>query len=170
MSFSGFWHCRVFAALALLTGVANAQPPQEVIATDTIELRAQQARTFSFDQPVNKVTLSTDGVAQVTPETDRTLTIKGMAPGRTLMTAYAPDGKIIHRSNIKVEQTEGYVKIYGGRGPDGKRSADFTGYYCTTFGCGRADPDVPPVPFSTIISETQNKGDGNSVTTSREYR
>src|SRR5436190_21653176 len=98
--------CAISAAI--LAGHAHAQAPREVLATDTIELRAEQARTFAFDEPVTKFTLSSEGVAQVIPETDRTFTIRALTPGRVLMTAYAQDGRVVHRSNIVVGQTEGF--------------------------------------------------------------
>lgn len=152
---------------SLLIGSANAQRAQEIFATDTIELRAGQARTFSFDQPVARVSLSTEGVAQVTPETDRVLNVRGLNPGEVLMTAYGPDGKVVHRSNISVGQTQNLVKLYGMSNGD-NTVKDFIGYLCTDTGCGRADPDKAPLPIST--SETPNKGDGSSVSTSRENR
>jgi len=142
----------------ILAGYAQAQVPREITATDTIELRAEQARTFAFDEPVNKFNLSAEGVAQVIPETDRTFTVRGLAPGRVLMTAYAQDGHVVHRSNIVVGPTEGLIKIYGH--PEIK---DFLGYYCSTSGCGRADPDKVPYTASATQAPQRNKGGVDST-------
>jgi Flp pilus assembly secretin CpaC len=144
---------------ALVAGHVRAQPPHEVVATDTIEMRAEQARTFAFDEPVSRFSLSSEGVAQVVPETDRTFTVRALAPGRVLMTAYAPDGRVVHRSNIIVAQTEGFVKIYGD--PEIK---DFVGFYCSNTGCGRADPDK--VPYTASVQQQtrqRNRGENESI-------
>jgi len=139
---------------AVFIGQARAQPqgqpqaPREVIAVDTIALRAEQARTFAFDEPVTKFTLSSEGVAQIIPETDRTFTVRALAPGRVLLTAYAPDGRVVHRSNIVVAQTEGFVRVYGLA--DAK---DFLGFYCSNTGCGRVDPDR--VPFTATVQQAR---------------
>jgi Flp pilus assembly secretin CpaC len=153
--------CAISAAL--LAGHADAQAPREVLATDTIELRAEQARTFAFDEPVTKFTLSSEGVAQVIPETDRTFTIRALTPGRVLMTAYAQDGRVVHRSNIVVGQTEGFVKIYGN--PELK---DFVGFYCSNTGCGRADPDR--VPYTATVQQTRQRGRGDNESTKEDDR
>ena len=49
---------RAAISAAILVGKADAQPPQELTSTDTIELRAEQARTFAYDQTVAKFLLS----------------------------------------------------------------------------------------------------------------
>ncbi|WLA80271.1 pilus assembly protein N-terminal domain-containing protein [Bradyrhizobium elkanii] len=153
----------------LLPSVVIAQPMQEVVTIDKVEIRAEQTRTFSIDAPIGRFSLSKEGVAEVLPETDRTFTIKGLAPGEVMMTAYGTDGRVLHRANIFVGQTSGLVRIFG-QSKGGKQVDDFIGYYCSSGGCGRADPDKIPTPFSTTISETKDKGNANSVTTSREYR
>lgn len=142
---------------AILAGHANAQAPREVVANDTIELRAEQARTFAFDEPVTKFTLSSEGVAQVIPETDRTFTVRALAQGRVLMTAYAPDGRIVHRSNIVVGPSEGFVKIYGD-----SKGKDFVGFYCSNNGCARADPDKVPYTASVQQTRQRSKSDNDS--------
>ncbi|MBR0690074.1 pilus assembly protein N-terminal domain-containing protein [Bradyrhizobium manausense] len=154
--------CAVSAAI--VAGFANAQAPRELVAADTIELRAEQTRTFAFDEPVTKFTLSSEGVAQVIPETDRTFTVRALTPGRVLMTAYAPDGHVVHRSNIVVGQTEGLVKIYGLKDAKDSEAKDFLGFYCSNTGCGRADPDKIPV------SQTRQRSGGNSEATKDEQR
>lgn len=150
--------CAISAAIFAGQAQAQTQAPREVVATDTIELRAEQARTFAFDEPVTKFTLSSEGVAQIIPETDRTFTVRAVTPGRVLMTAYAPDGRVVHRSNIVVGPTEGLVKIYGH--PEIK---DFVGFYCSNMGCGRADPDK--VPYTASVQQTQQRNRGDSDAT-----
>lgn len=157
--------CAISAAF--LISSANAQPPQEIVAVDTIELKAGQARSFSFDQAVGKITTGAEGVAEVIPDTDRTFTIKGLAPGQVMMTAYAPDGKVIHRSNIAVSPNSTVIKIYG----DKTTVGGYSTYYCSDpGGCSRANPEIAPLPFSTSISETRSKSDGSSEARIREYR
>ena len=101
---------------------------------DDIDLRLQQTRIFRFDAEFNKVTLSADGIAQVTPAGSRAVRIRALTEGTTLMTAYGPDGKIVHRSNVVVMQTGGPVTIYGQgnsrTGQDNPRTM-----YCTDRQC-----------------------------------
>ncbi|MET4320354.1 pilus assembly protein N-terminal domain-containing protein [Bradyrhizobium sp. RT5a] len=149
-------------------GAANAQAaPREVIGADTIDLRSGQTRTFTFDQPVSRFSLSAEGIAEIRPETDRTFTVRALGAGQVLMTAYAQDGHVVHRSYISVADAGRLVRVYGF---DMKMTKDYVGFYCTDVGCGRADPDIGPKPYSTAISGTQGKGDGNSITTTREDR
>ncbi|WP_024516327.1 pilus assembly protein N-terminal domain-containing protein [Bradyrhizobium sp. Tv2a-2] len=149
-------------AAAVLASAGHAASPREIIATDIIEIRTGQARTFMFDEAVTKFSVSAEGIAQITPETDRTFTVQGLSPGQVLMTAYAQDGKVVHRSNILVDQAQGLVRIYGT-----SDSKDFIGYLCTDEGCGRADPDRVPLPDSTSTGESRQKGNAESITTPR---
>lgn len=160
----------ILAAFLLTAGPAWAQPMEEIVAADTVEVRVQQTRTFVFDRPVSSVVLSATGVAEAVPESDRTLNIRGLKPGRILMTAYGDGGRVVHRSNILVLQAGGYVRIYGQGNGSGGKTKDFVGFYCDGSGCGRADSDVPSVPFSTTITETIQQPGGSPATVSREYR
>ncbi|WFU38794.1 pilus assembly protein N-terminal domain-containing protein [Bradyrhizobium sp. CB82] len=144
----------------------NAQPPQEIVGADTIQIQTGQTRTFMFQQSVNRFSVSADGVVEVRPETDRTFTIRAISPGQVLMTAYAPDGQVVHRSNVSVADAGHLVKIYGFGGD----TKDYIGLICTEAGCGRADPDIAQKPSPPLTAETQNKGDRNAVTTAREDR
>lgn len=154
-------------AAAILASAGNAESPREIAAANTIELRTGQARTFMFDEAVSKFSVSAEGIAQITPETDRTFTVQGLSPGQVLMTAYSQDGKVVHRSNILVDEAQGLVRIYGKRDELGHEAKDFVGYLCTEAGCGRADPDRVPLPESTSTAETRQKGNAESVTTPR---
>ena len=151
--------CAIAAAIFATSskGQPQDQAPREIVAVDTIQMRAEQARTFAFDEPVTKFTLSSEGVAQIIPETDRTFTVRALTPGRVLMTAYAPDGRVVHRSNVVVGQTEGFVKIYGYR-----ETKDFAGYYCSNNGCGRADPDKVPYTVSATQGRQRSASDRDS--------
>ncbi|MBR0786892.1 pilus assembly protein N-terminal domain-containing protein [Bradyrhizobium iriomotense] len=154
----------LLSLLALCTGgTANAQRMQEIVATETIELRAEQARTFTLDQPVSRFSLSVEDIAQVIPETDRVFTVRGLKAGRVMMTAYAADGQVVHRSNIVVDQTQGLVKIYRA---DVK---DYVGFFCTSRSCGRADPDAKPLPYGAT-PESQQRSDGSTAAPPRESR
>ncbi|MGY3472742.1 pilus assembly protein N-terminal domain-containing protein [Bradyrhizobium ottawaense] len=172
MSLSGFWRCSVIAAMALLADAANAQPPEEITATDTIKFAVGQTRTLMFDQPVSELRVMADGVVKTTPVTDRTFAIEAQQPGQVLMVAYAPGGGVIHRMNLAVAGH--LVKVYGLLKPSATNPLDkgmeYTAFMCTDTGCGRANPDLVPAPSKTTISETKQTGDGNSVTTTREYR
>lgn len=163
----------LLASLLLTAGAAWAQqpapstPPREVTAIDNIELRVQETRTFRFDYSISNVTLSSKGVAEAVPGgTDRLLDVRGIGQGRTLLTIYSADGRVAYRANISVLQAGGSVRIYG----QDDKSKDFTSYYCTGLGCGRANVDIPPTPYSTIFSDTKNNPDGSSSTVTREFR
>jgi hypothetical protein len=154
-------------AALLLSGGAYAQPPKEMTASDTVRLSVGQSRTFVFDEPVADFKLVANGIAQVLPQTDKTFTVEALKQGDVLAIAYGADGRVINSMNISVVPAPSVVKIYGS---DRKLSVGgYSSYYCSDTGCSRANPDVEEQPYSTSISETQNKG-GNSVTTSREYR
>lgn len=169
----------VSVSVSVLAGRAAAEPPKEVVTTNTIQLRAEDARTFAFEEPFGRLSLSVEGVAQIVPETDRAFTLRGLRSGRTLLTAYATDGRVIHRAVVVVEQTQGYVRIFGTRDQqNGQLAKDFFGYYCTDSGCGRVDPDKvpspqrapnPEQPLSTSISEVRQQPNGSSMTIRREY-
>jgi hypothetical protein len=152
---------------AILASAGNAESPREIVSTDTIEIRTGQARTFMFDEAVSKFSVSAEGIAQITPETDRTFTVQGLSPGQVLMTAYAQDGKVVHRSNIVVDQAQGLVRIYGNSDAKDSDAKDFIGYLCTEAGCGRADPDRVPLPDSSSTAGVRQKGNAERVTTPR---
>ena len=150
-----------------LGALAQPEPTlNEVVPRETIELRIGQTRTFRFDQSATQITLANKGVAELIPETDKEFNLRGLDQGQTTLTAYGQGGRIIYRAAITVLPAGGYVKVYG----HGGRDKDFTSYFCGEYGCGRADSDVAPVPFSTTQSESQTRPDGVQSTVSREYR
>lgn len=164
------------SAAAVFIATALAQPPQEIVATDTIELRSEQTKAFTFDHAVAKISLSDRGVAEVTPDNDKAFYIRGMKPGHVLMTAYAPDGSIVYRANIVVDIPPlGYVRIYGLKSKNeiGQvfQNQDYVSYYCTSTGCSRANPDIEQPPErSGSVSKTSPTSDGGSVTRTYDYR
>lgn len=156
---------RLVLALLLLSGPAFGQAPMEVIASDTIEIRPNQTRTFQFSSPISDLRISS-AVAEIIAETDRTFTLRGLKFGQAMLSAFGPDGRVLYRANVSVVEPGQLVKIYGAD----SKSKDYVGYYCTNLGCGRADIDVPSAPFSTVVSETRPGPDGTPRTISREYR
>lgn len=168
MSLSGFRLC-VIAAVVLLGGGANAQPPNEVAVTDTIKMQAGETRVYRFDQSVNRIDI-VDPIAEIKPQSDRTFTFRANGAGSTIMTAYN-DGNVVYRTHIVVEGH--MVKIYGQDRKSGKSPLEVSGYasyLCTSTGCGRANPDVVSGPDRVTISETQQDASGNSKTIQKEYR
>lgn len=154
---------RILFALLLLSGPAFGQP-QEITARDTIEVRPNQTRTFQFSSSFSDIRISS-AVAEIIAESDRTFTLRGLKFGQAMLSAFSPDGRVLYRANVSVVETGRLVKIYGAD----PKSKDYVGYYCTDTGCGRANIDVPPTPFSTVISETLPTPSGPQ-TISREYR
>ena len=150
-----------------IVSAAMAQPPQEITTNEVMSLRVEQTKTFRFNQPVTRITLSAKEVAEVIPESDRIINVRGLKQGETLLTAYGSDGTALFRSHIEVVPGgPAQVRVYG----QARSGRGFVGYYCNSVSCGRPDPDVGPTPFSTTISDTQQRPDGGSQTISREYR
>src|SRR5215204_5510205 len=65
-------------------------------------------------------------------------------------------GDTITITKIVVLQAGGFVH---GQDPSSK---DFSSFYCTGDGCGRADKDVPAMPYSSAISDTKVNSDGST--------
>jgi hypothetical protein len=148
--------------------LAGAQPPEEVIATDTVRLYVGQTRTFKFDEAVAEFTLVAKGIAQVMPLTDHTFAIQGMEPGVVLAMASAKDGHIVQRMNIAVAPIP-LVRIYGTREGHRAGMGGYTSYHCTGTGCDRSDPDIVRGPDKLTITETRRDQDGNSTAVEKQY-
>src|SRR5690349_21076131 len=134
----------IYLGLLLAAGSALAQPLEELTAGETINLRLQQTRTFVSGRPITRISVSSKDVAEVIPESDTTINMRGLKPGRTLLTAYDQQGRVVYRVNISVNAAEvGYVKIYGTGDMKGRPTKDFVGYQCTEYGCARGDTDLP---------------------------
>jgi hypothetical protein len=160
---------KLLSTIAMITCItaAHAQPPQEIVTTDTVDFQVGQTRTLQFNEAVTKVVLASEGIASVVPQTDHVFTVQALRPGTVLTVAYGADGQVVHRLNIAVAGH--MVKVYGQRGPGGKVPADYVGVICNGTGCGRADPDVEPAPDVVTISKTQTDGQGNSSTVQKQY-
>ena len=149
---------------AIFVGVAHAQPPQEVTIPeqDTITLQPGQWRTFKFNESVKEIGTPTEGIVQITPQSDRTFTFQGIAPGDALVIARAEDGHVVHSMVITVEGH--LVKLYGY--PDVK---DYISYPCTKTGCGRADPDAPKAGSESVTVTKPTRDGSGWVSTRKNY-
>lgn len=131
---------------------AKAQPepsPQEIEADATIELAVGQGKTFRFQSPITSINVATEGIAKATPQSDRMITVVGLAPGQTVLLVYGRSGERMYSAEVVVSPDTGRsVKLYGQhRTADGvSRLEDYVGYYCTETTCSRADKDKPPAP------------------------
>jgi len=156
MSLSRFVRSSAVALLALFVQGAFAQPLKEVDANEDIRLYPGEARTFEFSEPVERIGIAVDGIAQITPQTDRIFTFQGISSGKVLAEAYAPNGHLINRMRIVVLGQR--VKIH--RWPDVEH--DIT-YSCTDVGCDRVDAGASKAG-STSLPPTQPGREGGSVT------
>lgn len=151
----------VLLAALLLAAPAAAQPPREVIATERIELRIGQTRTFEFDKPYSGFSIASDAVAKINVLTDQTFTILGIGPGETLITINFKDDDI-HRMSVVVGGRT--VRIYG----TGKDEKDYVGYFCTATDCGRGDSDAPQ-PSGVTVEKRSRGRDGSINTITKQY-
>jgi hypothetical protein len=148
------------AACAALTVSAFAQDPKEIDTTNTIKIYPGESRIIRFDQGVKDIKFS-DGIVQVSIESDQTFVLRGLRPGSAIMSAFDPSGTVVHRARIVVPGT--LVRIYGTGTVDEKKS-DYAGYICTDIGCGRADPDVDRSTLNTV-ERTRTNSRGHIITT-----
>lgn len=159
-------------ALALLTGAAAAQSPEDLTADDTLDMQMGRAKVVQFDKPIAKMLISQKGVVEVTPLTDRTYTITPVGSGSVLAIVYNGDGKEIHRMNITVAGH--LVKLYGQKPVIrniGTPGEEYDSFICTDATCGRVNPDLPSGgPSAVIVSDTKQDKDGNARTVTKEYR
>lgn len=161
----------LIGALAFgLAEVALAQPdpvPREIEADATIELAVGQAKTFQFQSAITSVNVATDGVAKATPQSDRVITVVGVAQGQTMLLVYGRNGERLYSADVIVSTDIGRsVKLYGQHmTADGlNKLQDYVGYYCTPTTCSRADKDKgPPPPVQTTITR------GSSTSTFRPF-
>lgn len=156
-------------ALAVLlaiawTGAALAQPPAPPVELEPdgeISLGIGQTKTFRFDTAFAKAGTSTQGIAELSPQTDHILTITGLSAGETKMYIFSDKGDRLYSATLTITPENGHiVRIYGGstKGQEGD-SKDFVGVWCTSTYCGRADKDVAPSPNNV----GQRSGPGGSL-------
>ncbi|MCA1378787.1 MULTISPECIES: pilus assembly protein N-terminal domain-containing protein [unclassified Bradyrhizobium] len=134
MLFSGFWRCCVIATLTLLADGAFAQPPQEISvpAEDTIRLQPGQIRILQFGEAVKQIGTPEDNIVEITPQSERIFTFRGLASGETIVTARSDDGRVVHR--VRVVVGGNLVKVYGLAD-----EPDYVGFICDGYGCGRGE-------------------------------
>lgn len=161
----------IIALGLLIAAPALAQPPAIVESNDVIDLAVGESRTLVFEKAFKDPMLVTHGTAELIPQTDRTLTVAGLAPGRTLMIVNQP-GEEPYVAAINVTPSSGHlVKLYGVGGKD------YIGWYCSQTGCGRADLDKklanggrdPDDPSAVSVTETRPTRDGGTMSTTKQY-
>ncbi len=129
----------ILVGLALLVAPAWAQPvaaPQVITPQETINLAVGQATKLEFPGPFDQVNLTSDNIVQVKPITDRVMTLQGLGEGETILTVMSGVKEVFSVLVVVGAERGHTVKLYDGK------SRDFTGYYCTDAGCGRADKEL----------------------------
>jgi hypothetical protein len=154
--------CCAIAALALLADGAFAQPPQEMAPSveDTIKLQPGESRTFRFDESMKQIATPVENVVEVTPQSDRIFTFKGIAPGETIVTARSDDGRVTRRMLVVVGGH--LVKVYR---PDVE---DSTNFVCDELSCDPANSNRPK-PSSQSLTVRRATGGGSFVETTKNY-
>jgi hypothetical protein len=150
-----------------------SQTPQVVAPDEQIELAIGESRTLKFSDSIQSAHTTAKGVAEIVPQTDRIVTVSGVAPGQTLMWVQDTTGRTTYTATITVSAGIGHlVRIYR------SDKKDFIGFHCNETACGRADLDVrlanggrdPDEPVSQSITITRPTGDGGALTTTNQYR
>lgn len=150
------------AAFTAMTVSAFAQNGlQEIKANERIDLRIGQARTFQFDKPYQSFAITSDSIAKLNVQSDRTFTITGTGPGEALVTVNFAD-QDVYRMNILVGGRT--VRLYG----TGRDESDYVGFFCTSTECGRSNVDAPQ-PSGMQIEKRGRDSKGNIVTTTKTY-
>lgn len=131
---------RLALVCCLLAAPAYGQPleePERVSPESAITIGVGQTETLKFRSSFGTVSVATDGIVQLIPQSDRTLTLYGRAPGTTLLTVRSDRGDEIYSAFVNVSPEPGHVvKLYGRNVPD------YVGFYCTDVVCGRADKEL----------------------------
>ncbi|MBP1297470.1 pilus assembly protein N-terminal domain-containing protein [Bradyrhizobium elkanii] len=151
-----------FRILCLSVGVvlatghfASAQDDRfkeiDISSEDTIKLQPGEVRVFQFEQPVKQILTPGENTVEITPQTDRTFSVRGGDPGETVATAIGTDGRVIRRVRITVGGH--LVKIYG----VGDNDHPFLPLVCDEFGCNPL-PSKEPVPKSVTVRTPTRAG------------
>ncbi len=137
-------------ALLFSAGNAVAQAPQEVIPEGEIWLAVGQIKIFRFEETIGRVNVVTQGQVEATPQSDRQISLVGVAAGSTQMFVFNPDGKRLYGATVNVTSEPGrIVKMYGTGKNNDLYNPGFTAMSCNEFGCARPDKDLP-VPQISI--------------------
>ena len=150
-----------------LGGAASAQAPalvpQQITPQAEINLVIGQATTLRFPTAIKEVQVVTERIVRAIPQSDRVLTLLGLAPGQTMLLV-SDDRNNEYTALVTVAPDVGRaVRLYG----TNPKSPDYIERYCTATSCGRADLDKPK-PSSTqqtVIEHTR----GGSVSTTHTY-
>ena len=146
------------AVLALigLSVPVLAQPreePERLAPEASISVGVGRAEILRFRTAFGTVNVATQGIVQAIPQSDHVLTLYGEKEGATILTVRTDKGEEIYSATVSVTQEPGrVVRLYGRRDVP-----DYTGFYCTTAACGRADKELngsrePTRTIETIIN------------------
>ncbi len=120
-----------------------AGPPTEVTPATTISIGIGQTRVYRFDGPIARVNVLTKDTVEAIAQTDRQISVTGIAAGETQMFVYGEDRNRLFDALIIVTPEPGHlVKIYG-TGKNDDANAGHIAVYCNEWGCGRPDKDLP---------------------------
>ncbi|MGY4571885.1 MULTISPECIES: pilus assembly protein N-terminal domain-containing protein [Bradyrhizobium] len=144
------------AGLVLMAHSVSAQDDRlreiNISPEDTIKLQPGETRVFEFEQPVKQIlTPGGENTVVMSPQTDRTFSIRGGEPGQTVVTALASDGRVIRRVRIVVGGH--LVRIYGA-----DQDSAFVPLICDEFRCDPL-PSKDPIPKSVTV-RTPMRGGG----------
>lgn len=149
---------KLAAALLLLASPAFAQPPTEVVPPGDYSLAVGQVKVLKFDENIAQVSVATKGTIEATAQSDRQITIAGVAVGETQIYFFDANNKSIYAATVTVTSEKGHlVKIYGS-GKNDDVNAGYTAMYCNEFSCGRPDKDLP-VPQVTVERVSRTRKD-----------
>lgn len=163
----------LFGLLISFSAMAQPkQPPRILQHQENIDLTIGESRTFEFAEPFGRIGTATEGVAVVLPQSDRQLTISGLKAGQTTMFVQGTQGDM-YLATVTVTPGSGHLVRFYGYPRDVTK--DYIGFYCSEFGCGRADqdkvaanggrdPDEPTMKETTV---TRPLPGGGSTTSTR---
>jgi len=130
-------------------GAAWAAGLMEVVPEGRISVAVNQVKSFRFDEPISRVDVTTKGTIEAAAQSDRQISIQGVAVGETQMFVSTAEGKRLYGAIVTVTSESGHiVRIYGS-GKNDDVNAGFSSVYCNEVACGRPDRDLP-VPNVTV--------------------
>lgn len=157
---------RLALLLLLISSPAYAQP-EEIESEGLINLTLGEAKAFTFKDPIGEIYFAPENIIKAQPQSDRQFTIAPLISGSTRMFVRSNTGKLMYNADIVVAPEPGrIVRHYGYR--DIK---DFIGFYCTEFGCGRADKELGGNrdPSSVSVTERVPTASGGFVEKTKTY-
>ena len=85
-----------FALPALAVLLPSSAPAQEDL------LQVGSGQTLSYPQPIGRIEVDREDVIAVTAPSARSLSIRGLSPGRALLSVYAGDGRLMRETALTV--------------------------------------------------------------------